>query len=226
MRQLWLARKPDCDRFVTSGIGHGTNAKSWPVAPKFWTIRRMSYCAAVRNSAVDSYNREYHDTEYGFPIRSDSALFERLILEINQAGLSWLTILKKRAAFKTAYSGFDVQRVAAFNQNDRERLLQDEGIVRNRLKIEAAVNNAKVVAELSRTHGSFADWLDAAHPATLEEWKKLFKKTFFFTGGEIVREFLLSTGYLPDAHERDCPVYKQILKLKPAWKSAAVRRLM
>lgn len=186
----------------------------------------MSYCVAVRSSAADPYNRKYHDTEYGFPIRSASALFERLILEINQAGLSWLTILKKREAFRAAYEGFDVHRVAAFSQKDRDRLMQDPGIVRNRLKIGAAINNAKVVVELSQSHGSFAGWLDAFHPAMLDDWKKLFKKTFFFTGGEIVREFLLSTGYLPDAHDRDCPVYKQILKLKPAWSSAAVRRSM
>jgi DNA-3-methyladenine glycosylase I len=184
----------------------------------------MSYCAAVRNSSADPYNREYHDTEYGFPIREDSALFERLILEINQAGLSWLTILRKRQAFRAAYAGFDVQRVAAFGPMDRERLLHDAGIIRNRLKIEAAIANAKVVAELSRTHGSFAGWLNAAHPAVLDDWKKLFKKTFVFTGGEIVREFLLSTAYLPNAHEEDCPVYKQILKLNPAWRSGTRAR--
>ncbi len=182
----------------------------------------MSYCAAVRNSSIDPWNREYHDTEYGFPIQGDSALFERLILEINQAGLSWLTILRKRKAFEAAYAGFDVQRVAAFDEEDRERLLHDAGIIRNRLKIEAAIANARVVAELSRTHGSFANWLDATHPAALDDWKKLFKKTFFFTGGEIVREFLLSTGYLPNAHDQDCPVYQRILKLKPAWQSAGV----
>ncbi len=184
----------------------------------------MSYCAAVRNSSTDAFNRQYHDTEYGFPIRDDSALFERLVLEINQAGLSWLTILKKRSAFRAAYAGFDVRRVAAFGQKDRERLLQNAGIIRNRLKIEAAIANAKVIAELSQTHGSFASWLDSAHPATLDDWKKLFKRTFFFTGGEIVREFLLSTGYLPNAHDEDCPVYKRILKLNPAWRSAGIRR--
>jgi DNA-3-methyladenine glycosylase I len=182
----------------------------------------MSYCAAVRSSGTEPYNREYHDTEYGFPIGDNSALFERLILEINQAGLSWLTILRKREAFRAAYAGFDVARVAAFDQKDRKRLMQNAGIIRNRLKIEAAIRNAKVVAELSRTHGSFAGWLDSVHPANLDDWKKLFKKTFFFTGGEIVREFLLSTGYLPDAHERDCPVYDEILKLNPAWRSGAV----
>ncbi len=172
---------------------------------------------------MDPYNREYHDTEYGFPIRDDSALFERLILEINQAGLSWLTILKKREAFQKAYAGFDFHKVAAFHQKDRERLLQDAGIIRNRLKIEAAIANAKVVVELSRRHGSFRGWLDATHPAALQDWTKLFKRTFSFTGGEIVREFLLSTGYLPNSHDEDCPIYSQILKLNPPWRSVLLR---
>jgi DNA-3-methyladenine glycosylase I len=182
----------------------------------------MSYCTYVRNSLLDTHNREYHDTEYGFPIRSDSALFERLVLEINQAGLSWLTILKKRTAFRAAYANFDVKKVAAFGEKDRKRLLQDAGIIRNKRKIEAAISNAIVVLGLIEEYGSFANWLDATHPADLESWKKLFKKTFFFTGGEIVREFLLSTGYLPNAHDEDCPVYAKILKLKPAWLTAKV----
>jgi DNA-3-methyladenine glycosylase I len=148
-------------------------------------------------------------------------LFERLMLEINQAGLSWLTILRKREGFRNAYRGFEIARVAAFAEKDRERLLADASIIRNRLKVDAAIHNARVVRQLAREHGSFAKWLDAAHPLTLEEWKKLFKKTFRFTGGEIVREFLVSTGYLPDAHDEDCPVHRKILKLKPAWARTA-----
>ena len=177
----------------------------------------MSYCSAVRSTANDVWNREYHDSEYGVPMHSDSALFERLILEINQAGLSWLTILKKREGFRRAYAGFDVARVAAFTDKDRERLLADASIIRNRLKVDAAIHNAQVVLTLAAEHGSFAAWLDAAHPLSAEEWRKLFKKTFHFTGGEIVREFLVSSGYLPDAHDEDCVVYKKILKLQPAW---------
>ena len=177
----------------------------------------MSYCTAVRTTATDPWNREYHDSEYGFPIASDSALFERLMLEINQAGLSWLTILKKREGFRAAYRGFDVATVGAFGDKDRARLLADASIIRNRLKVEAAIHNAQVLGRLAQEHGGFAAWLDAAYPLTLDEWGKLFKKTFRFTGGEIVREFLVSTGYLPDAHDEDCPAYKKILQLKPAW---------
>jgi DNA-3-methyladenine glycosylase I len=173
----------------------------------------MSYCSAVRTTAIDEWNRVYHDTEYGFPLTSDAELFERLMLEINQAGLSWLTILKKREGFRNAYAGFEVDKVARFGDKDRERLMADASIIRNRLKIEAAIHNAQVIQQL----GGFAKWLDAAHPLSLDEWGRLFKKTFRFTGGEIVREFLASTGYLPDAHDADCPVHRKILKLKPAW---------
>ncbi len=179
----------------------------------------MTYCTAIRDTLTDPYNREYHDHEYGFPIRSNELLFERLILEINQAGLSWLTILKKREAFRAAYAGFDPKRVAAFREKDRERLLADAGIIRNRLKIEAAIGNAKIVLKLAEEHGSFAQWLDANHPADLQTWKILFKKTFFFTGGEIVREFLVSSGYLAPAHDKHCPIYKRIVKLNPPWMS-------
>ena len=177
----------------------------------------MSYCTAVRGRLSDAWNREYHDTEYGFPILTDSELFERLMLEINQAGLSWLTILKKREGFRTAYAGFDVATVGAFQEKDRERLLADASIIRNRLKVDAAIHNAQVVLGLVQQHASFGAWLDAAHPLSLEDWGKLFKKTFRFTGGEIVREFLLSTGYLPGAHDEDCPVYHRVMTLKPAW---------
>ena len=177
----------------------------------------MSYCSAVRTTSNDPWNRKYHDSEYGFPILNDHDLFERLMLEINQAGLSWLTILKKREGFRAAYAGFDVASVARFNEMDRARLLADVSIIRNRLKVDAAIHNARVVQGLAQQHGGFGAWLDAAHPLSLEQWGKLFKKTFRFTGGEIVREFLVSTGYLPHAHDEDCPVYRRVLKLKPAW---------
>ncbi len=97
----------------------------------------MSYCSAVRTTAIDEWNRVYHDTEYGFPLASDAELFERLMLEINQAGLSWLTILKKREGFRNAYAGFEVRNVARFGDKDRERLMADASIIRNRLKIDA-----------------------------------------------------------------------------------------
>ena len=173
-----------------------------------------AYCLAAPG---DPLHGPYHDGEYGFPSRDEAVLFERLVLEINQAGLSWATILKKRAAFGAAYAGFAVDRVAAFDAADVERLMNDAGIIRNRLKIAAAIDNAKRIQELRRDHGSFAAWLDANHPRSREEWVKLFKKTFRFTGGEIVNEFLMSLGYLDGAHDETCPVYARIATLAPPW---------
>jgi DNA-3-methyladenine glycosylase I len=173
-----------------------------------------TYCDAALGH---EWHGPYHDREYGFPLEDDAALFERLMLEINQAGLSWLTILKKREALRRAYSGFVPELVAAYGEADRTRLLNDPGIIRNRLKIDAAIANARTILELRHTHGSFAGWLQAPHPATLEEWLKIFKSTFRFTGGEIVREFLLSIGYLPGAHVPSCPIYPLVLERQPPW---------
>ena len=174
----------------------------------------MTYCEVA---AGHPYHGPYHDTEYGFPLRDDHALFERLVLEINQAGLSWLTILKKRDNLRRAYRGFDIDRVARFTARDRARLLADEGIIRNRLKVNAAIENAKRLRGLRDRYRSFADWLDAHHPLEKAEWVKLFKRTFVFTGGEIVNEFLVSTGYLPGAHDPSCAVHARILALEPPW---------
>ena len=162
----------------------------------------------------------YHDTEYGFPTDEESVLFERLMLEINQAGLSWVTILKKRASFRAAFSDFAVDRVAAFGPPEIDRLLADPGIIRNRLKVEAAIENARRLQALRQSHGSFALWLEAHHPRSAEEWTQLFRRTFRFTGGQIVGEFLMSVGYLPGAHELDCPVFSRILELSPPWARA------
>lgn len=173
-----------------------------------------SYCQAALGHP---FHEPYHNEEYGFPLRDDALLFERLILEINQAGLSWLTILKKRDNFRRAYDGFDIDIVAAYGESDRQRLLSDPGIIRNRLKVEAAIANACRLVEIRQEYGSFAAWLDHFHPLSKPEWMKLFKKTFRFTGGEIVGEFLMSTGYLPGAHAEDCPIYHQIARLNPPW---------
>ena len=173
-----------------------------------------TYCNAASGH---EWHGPYHDREYGFPLQDDAALFERLMLEINQAGLSWLTILKKREAFRRAFGGFAPEIVARYGNADRKRLLNDSGIIRNRLKIDAAIANAQKILELRKTHGSFAGWLAAHHPRSKEEWVKLFKSTFRFTGGEIVNEFLMSIGYLPGAHAPSCPVYQRILELRPPW---------
>lgn len=177
----------------------------------------MSYCIYVAALPPDDPNRHYHDHEYGFPIDDDNRLFERLVFEINQAGLSWSTILRKADNLRRAYDGFAIASVAAYGDADIARLLADPGIIRNRLKINAAITNARTIQRLQAEHGSFRAWLDAQPAQDKAAWVKLFKKTFTFTGGEITGEFLMSSGYLPGAHQPDCPVYPRILAARPRW---------
>ena len=176
-----------------------------------------SYC---QWAIVNPWHQPYHDTEYGFPTEDESALFERLALEINQAGLSWLTVLKKRPAFQAAFDGFDVDRVAKYSERDRERLLGNGSIIRNRMKIDAVIHNAGVIRRLRDSHGGFHAWIAANHPRTKADWVKLFRSTFRFTGGEIVGEFLMSTGWLPGTHNEACPAYGRIAALDPPWMQA------
>ncbi|MBZ5855490.1 DNA-3-methyladenine glycosylase I [Flavihumibacter profundi] len=180
----------------------------------------MSYCFYIETMQPEErklLHKNYHDNHYGFPIHDDNELFGRLVMEINQAGLSWETILKKESTFRKAYSNFNIKKVAAYTEKDRDRLLADAGVIRNKLKVNAAIENAKTILLLQKEFGSFEKWLDQHHPKTREEWVKLFKKTFRFTGGEIVHEFLMSVGYLPGAHSESCSVHKKILKAKPMW---------
>ncbi|HEY4149145.1 MAG TPA: DNA-3-methyladenine glycosylase I [Chitinophagaceae bacterium] len=177
----------------------------------------MSYCEVITRMEKGNVHIHYHDKEYGYPIHDDNQLFARLVLEINQAGLSWTTILNKKENFFKAFDQFDIDKVARYNEKKIEKLLQDAGIIRNRLKIESVIDNAKRIRAIQKEYGSFENWLNHHHPKSKEEWVKLFKTTFRFTGGEIVNEFLMSTGYLPGAHTEDCPVYKKVLKQKPRW---------
>lgn len=150
---------------------------------------------------------DYHDYEYGFAVSDDRVLFERLVLEINQAGLSWETILKKRDGFRDAYHGFEIATVAGYGEKDVARLLSDARIIRNRLKVAAAIHNAGRVLELQAQHGSFAAWLASHGKLAKADWVKVFKQTFRFTGGEIVSSFLMSIGLMPGAHDPDCSIY-------------------
>src|SRR5438876_3387584 len=144
-----------------------------------------SYCEAITSMDPNNVHVAYHNKEYGFPIHDDNQLFARLVLEINQAGLSWTTILNKKENFFNAFDQFDIDKVARYNGKKIERLLQDAGIIRNRLKIESVIDNAKRIKALQKEFGSFKNWLDQQHPKSREEWVKLFKQTFRFTGGEI-----------------------------------------
>jgi DNA-3-methyladenine glycosylase I len=178
----------------------------------------MTYCDYINTIKGEqlSLHKEYHDNHYGFPIVKDDELFERLMFEINQAGLNWILILKKQNNFRKAFDNFDTDKVAGYGEKEFQRLMSDPGIIRNRLKINAAIENAKVIQKIRHETGSFRQWLDLNSEKinSLDEWTKLFKKTFKFTGGEIVNEFLMSTGYLPGAHSRECPVYERIEQIK------------
>lgn len=180
----------------------------------------MTYCNYIEKlqpGEKRELHKNYHDNHYGFPLHNDNELFGRLLLEINQAGLNWEIILKKEQAFRKAFDNFDITKIAAYAESDRERLINDTGIIRNRLKINAAIVNARIILSMQKEFGSFEKWLEHHHPRTIEEWVKLFRKTFTFTGGEIVNEFLMSIGYLPGTHDKSCKVYKEIIKQKPMW---------
>ncbi len=176
-----------------------------------------SYCEFVEYLEESNVHRIYHDNQYGFPIDSDDELFGRLVLEINQAGLFWTTILNKQEHFRQAYSTFNIPKVAKYTEKDIQRLLSNPSIIRNKLKVNAAIYNAKQIISIQKEFGSFKSWLDKNHPIKLEDWVKLFKKTFKFTGGEITKEFLTSTGYLKGAHIKNCHVFDKIIHQKPMW---------
>ncbi len=177
----------------------------------------MSYCDYCLSPDAKEVHVEYHDKAYGFPIHSDNELFGRLILEINQAGLSWEIILNKQKYFELAFDGFNIEKVANYGEADFNRLVNDERIIRNKLKINAAIHNAQAILQIQREFGSFKNWLDLEHPKTKDQWVKLFKTRFKFVGGEIVNEFLMSTGYLKGAHDESCPIFDKVKKEKPKW---------
>ena len=164
------------------------------------------YCEKASSLPLNDLDRIYHDTVYGFPTSSDDKLFERLVMEIQQAGLSWTTILRKQAGLKEVFAEFSLQAVASFSDQKIKRILKDPRTIRNRRKTYAIRENAKRISILQDTFGSFKQWLDLHHQATPEEWVRLFSNTFTFTGPIITKEFLMSTNYLPGAHSPDCPI--------------------
>ncbi len=178
----------------------------------------MSYCAIAKGHPVHG---PHHDFEYGRPVERDDVLFERMALEINQAGLSWLLILRKRAALHAAFEGFDPAIVGRYGAPEVARLLNDAGIIRNRRKIDAVIENARRILAIRESHGGLAAWIEAQHPLSLADWVKLMRKTFVFMGPQVVGEFLMSIGYLPGAHDAQCPVGRDIAALSPAWMRAS-----
>ncbi|MFN5910196.1 MAG: DNA-3-methyladenine glycosylase I [Bacteroidota bacterium] len=177
----------------------------------------MSYCVFCASRPKDDLHRQYHDERYGFPLSDDNELFGRLILEINQAGLSWETILKKEDNFRRAFDEFCIEKIALYTNDKLLELMNDSGIIRNQMKINAVVHNAGVVLELKNEFGSFKNWLDEQECKTLDEWVLLFKRRFKFVGKEIVAEFLMSTGYLIGAHSEACPIFEKVVVSGPKW---------
>lgn len=176
----------------------------------------------------DALYRAYHDTEWGVPLHDDRALFEFLILEGAQAGLSWITILRKRDNYRAAFDGFDAARVARYDANQIESLLQNPGIVRNRLKVESAVVNAQKFLEVQQEFGSFDAfvwrfvdgkpiqnaWRSLAEvPASTPESdamsKEMKRRGFKFVGSTICYAFMQATGMAND-HTTDCFRHKEL----------------
>ena len=177
----------------------------------------MSYCSDVNNGKLNYYHKYYHDNIYGFPAKTENELFGRLVLEINQAGLSWDIILKKEKGIKNAYREYSFFKIAKFNNNDIQRILKDSDVIRMKRKIEAIIYNAKKIVSITEKHDSFKRFLDIHHPLNLSAWILVFKSEFKFVGKEICKEFLISTGYLKGAHEKSCPIYKKVIKENPMW---------
>lgn len=169
----------------------------------------MSYCQYCKDLPEENLHKIYHDNHYGFDIESDDELFGRLILEINQAGLSWNTILNKQENFRKAFDNFEIVKIANYGQDKIDELLQDAGIIRNRLKVNAVIHNANEIMKIQKEFGTFKKWILLNNDNSLQEWVKLFKKSFKFVGGEIVNEFLMSIGQLKGAHIESCPIHQK-----------------
>lgn len=169
------------------------------------------YCDYVSKiTDGNDVDKIYHDLHYGIRIEDDNELFCRLVMEINQAGLSWHTILVKEKNFRKAYSNFDIKKVAKYGEKDFERLMNDVGIIRNRLKINSAIYNAQQILLIQKEYDTFRNWLDVQGKTLYHDkvlWIKLFKKHFKFVGGEIVGEFLMSIDMLPGSHGEGCHRY-------------------
>jgi DNA-3-methyladenine glycosylase I len=157
-------------------------------------------CSWARNPLAIAY----HDREWGVPVRNDRKLFEFLILEGAQAGLSWDTILAKRANYRRAFHGFNAERIALYGAKDRKRLLADSGIVRNRAKIDAAITNARCFLAVKKEYGSFSKYAwELAGRGADEFSKDLKQRGFKFVGPTIMYAFMQAVGMVND-HERTC----------------------
>lgn len=175
-----------------------------------------SYCARVSKiKDKGDVERTYHDYHYGARIEDDNEIFGVFLMEINQAGLSWRTVLLKEKGFRKAYHNFNIKKIASYKEKDIARLLNDSSIIRNKLKVGAAIYNAQAIIKIQKEYGSWRSWLDMnAKEAKIDKdaWLKLFKKHFTFVGKEIINEFLMSINMIPGAHDKKCKAYRNVLK--------------
>lgn len=151
-----------------------------------------------RTSSKPQTVAEWKQSEHYFPAETDDQLFEHLMLAINIAGMNWLMVFNKRKNFEKAFKNYNVAKVAKFTDADIERLLTDEGIIRNQKKILAAVENAKTIQGLQKSHGSFRKWLESHRDLHYDDWCKVMKKTFVFAGPGVTHMFLLGTGLIDE----------------------------
>ncbi len=151
----------------------------------------------------DPLMEDYHDTEWGFPANNDNELLERLSLQVFQAGLSWKIILYRRKAFYSAFSKFEIAKVAKYGDTEVERLRTDKSIIRNKLKILATIENAKRILRLQKEFGSFQLYLDQI-PNDLTSLQQELKKIFKFVGPEIARMFVMNLGIIEVPHDPTC----------------------
>ena len=180
--------------------------------------------------AFKPLDMEYHDTEWGVPVHDDSKLFEFLVLDAFQAGLCWSTILAKRENFRKAFDNFDYQKIAKYNQHKIDELLQNEGIIRNKLKINATIGNAKAFMQVQKQFGSFDKyiWSFTGGKPIINKWetmkdipatspesdamsKDLKKRGFKFVGSTICYAFMQAAGMVND-HLTSCFRYKEVYK--------------
>lgn len=158
-------------------------------------------------ASKDALQATYHDHEWGRPIRTDAGHLRRMAQEIFQCGLSWRIVLVKTPALKSAFFDFDVDRVAGMTRRDVDRLMKNEGIIRNRRKIEATIHNAGIFRELASAHGTYCRWfrtLPANRAEDVTELYSVFKRMFKFMGPETTKCYLMGVGKIPQAHEPSC----------------------
>jgi DNA-3-methyladenine glycosylase I len=214
------------------------NNEAIPVNSKYFLCGGVFSSLTMKNKKVkrcswvgeDPIYIDYHDTEWGVPVYEDKKLFEFLVLEFMQAGLSWITILKKRENFRKAFSNFSYRTIARYDDKKIKSLLNNAGIIRNKQKISAAINNARAFMKIQKEFGSFSEyiWSYVNHQPITNKWKKiadlpastklsdeiskdLKKRGFQFIGTKIIYAHMQATGMVND-HTTDCFRYKEIQK--------------